>query len=54
MSARQAISQVVSCAAPPTTEKPAKMAAPSTNARRRPNMSASLPPVTIITPNTSA
>jgi hypothetical protein len=54
ISARQAISQSSSCAAPPRTEKKAKIAAPMKNTRRRPIMSASRPPVTISTPKTSA
>ena len=54
ISARQAISQSSSCAAPASSEKPAKIAAPMKNTRRRPSMSASRPPVTISTPNTSA
>ena len=52
--ARQAISQSSSCAAPPSTEKAAKIAAPMKKMRRRPSMSASRPPVTISTPNTRA
>ena len=37
-----------------TAENAAKIPAPTKNSRRRPNMSASRPPVTINTPNTSA
>jgi hypothetical protein len=41
-------------AAAATAEKAAKMPAPTKNSRRRPNMSASRPPVTMNTPKTSA
>ena len=53
-SARQAISQSADWAAPPSSEKPAKNAAPTKKMRLRPNMSASRPPVTMSTPKTSA
>ena len=51
--ARLAISQASDCAAPPSSEKTAKMPAPRKKASRRPNRSASLPPVTIRTPKLS-
>ncbi len=51
---RQAISQVSVCAAPPSADIEAKIAVPRKKALRRPNMSASRPPVTIITPKVSA
>ena len=51
---RLAISQVSVCAAPPSADIEAKIAVPRKKARRRPNMSASRPPVTIITPKVSA
>ena len=54
MRPRQAISHSSSWATPPSSENRAKIAAPKKNIRRRPNMSASRPPVTISTPNTSA
>ncbi len=54
ISARQRINQSSPWAAPASSEKVAKIAAPTKNSRRRPNMSASRPPVTISTPNTSA
>ena len=54
ISARQTISQMSLWAAPPSTEKAEKIAAPTKKMRRRPSMSASRPPVTISTPNTSA
>ena len=49
-----AISQVSVCAAPPSADIEAKIAVPRKKALRRPNMSASRPPVTIITPKVSA
>ena len=51
---RQAISQASICAAPPSADIEAKIAVPRKKALRRPNMSASRPPVTIITPKVSA
>ena len=54
MSARVAISQSTLCEAPPSTEKPAKIAEPTKKIRRRPKRSASRPPVTMRTPKTSA
>lgn len=54
ISVREAISQVSVWAAPPSADIEAKIAVPRKNALRRPNMSASLPPVTIITPKVSA
>ena len=51
---RLAISQDSVCAAPPSADIEAKIAVPRKKARRRPNMSASRPPVTIITPKVSA
>ena len=54
ISERVAISQVSLGAAPPSADIEAKIAAPRKKARRRPNMSASRPPVTIITPKVSA
>src|SRR5690349_22999549 len=47
---RAAISQASLWAAPPSADIRAKIAAPRKKALRRPNMSASRPPVTIITP----
>ena len=41
-------------AAPPSADIEAKIAVPRKKALRRPNMSASRPPVTIITPKVSA
>ena len=52
--ARVTISQVSVGAAPPAADIAAKIAAPRKKALRRPNMSASRPPVTIITPKVSA
>ena len=52
--ARQPISHQSPWAAPPRAEKNAKTAAPTKKSRRRPNMSASRPPVTIVTENTTA
>ena len=54
IAARAAISQYSFCAAPPSTDIVTKIAVPTKKARRRPNRSASLPPVTISIPNTSA
>jgi hypothetical protein len=54
MSARHARSHTTPGAAPPSAENPAKIAAPATNARRRPKVSARRPPVTMSTPNVSA
>ncbi len=54
ISTRAPISQVSVCAAPPRADIAAKIAAPRKKARRRPNMSARRPPVTIITPKVSA
>jgi len=54
ISARQEISHAVLWAAPPSTEKPAKIAAPRMKMRFRPKMSANRPPTTISTPNVSA
>jgi hypothetical protein len=54
ISARVAIRKVSVGATPPAAEKSANRAAPRKNALRRPNMSASRPPVTIITPKVSA
>ena len=51
---RAAISQVSVWAAPPRADIEAKIAVPRKKARRRPNMSARRPPVTIITPKVSA
>ena len=48
------ISQVSVWAAPPSADIEAKIAVPRKKARRRPNMSARRPPVTIITPKVSA
>ena len=54
ISTRVEISHASLCAAPPRTEKNAKIAEPMKNALRRPNRSASRPPVTISTPKVSA
>ena len=51
---RVKISQVSVGAAPPSADIEAKIAVPRKKARRRPNMSARRPPVTIITPKVSA
>jgi hypothetical protein len=53
ISARQTITQMSLWPTPPNSENPAKIPAPAKKMRRRPNMSARRPPVTIITPNTS-
>ena len=45
---------VASGASPPSSEKNAKIAAPTKKIRRRPSRSASRPPVTISTPKISA
>ncbi len=47
-----AISHGASWATPPSSENPANRALPTKKARRRPNRSASRPPVTIAIPNT--
>src|SRR5262245_5868098 len=52
--ARAASSTAMLVAAPPTSENAAKIVQPMKKTRRRPNMSASRPPVTIATPKTSA
>ena len=54
ISARVTIRKVSVGAAPPAADITAKIAAPRKKALRRPNMSASRPPVTIITPKVSA
>ena len=54
ISARAAISTQMLGAAPPTRLNRAKVPAPRKRIRRRPNMSASRPPVTIRTPKISA
>jgi hypothetical protein len=54
ISARQMISSSTVGISPDKSEKNAKTEAPAMNARLRPNRSASLPPVTISTPNTRA
>lgn len=54
ISARQTISRVTVGMTPASSENSAKIDAPTMNIRFLPNMSASLPPVTISTPNTSA
>ena len=51
---RATISQVSVWAAPPSADIVAKIAVPRKKALRRPNMSASRPPVTIITPKVRA
>ena len=51
---RAASSIQASVAKPPSTENAAKIVVPTKKMCRRPNMSASLPPVTISTPNTRA
>jgi len=51
---REASSTAAFGAKPPSMEKPAKMAAPAMKMRRRPNMSARRPPVTMSTPKTMA
>jgi hypothetical protein len=54
INARQARSQPMFGASPPSTENVAKIVAPMKKIRRRPNMSARRPPVTMSTPNTRA
>ena len=54
IAARAAISQYSFCAAPPSSDISMKIVVPMKKTRRRPNMSASLPPVTITIPKTSA
>ncbi len=54
MSARHRISQMSLGAAAASRENPTNTAEPVKNIRRRPNMSASRPPVIMNTPNTSA
>ncbi len=54
ISARQAMSSPTSGTTPHSSEKKAKIEAPTMNMRLRPSMSASRPPVTISTPNSSA
>ena len=49
---RIAIRKMAFGASPPSSEKPAKSAEPTKNARRRPNRSARRPPVTIAMPKT--
>ena len=54
MAPRAASKAQMSVAKPPSNEKPAKIADPMKKIRRRPNMSARRPPVTMRTPNTRA
>ena len=54
IAARAASRTPMEGAAAATAENTAKIAAPAKNSRRRPNRSARRPPVTIITPKTSA